>query len=183
MSRNNDYDSSSYFPIYSAPYNLASSAYAQCHLIRDGFMCSRPPVGAKIVLFLSESPLIFYYAIKSICSSHKQLEIKWAPLKGMYVCVCVWASMCVCYDWAISQPKVRIKPFLSPSRIEAASLLHIVTDVLLSLKMVLSFSLVCQPTFTEFCKQCSFDRCTVSDTIRLQVSLWHCFTAAKMFDC
>lgn len=102
MSCNNDYDSSSYFHIYTAPYNLASSAYAQCHLIRDGFMCSRPPVGAKIVLFLSETPLIFYYAIKSICSSHKQLEIKWAPLKGMYVCV--WASMCVCVLWLSHQP-------------------------------------------------------------------------------
>ena len=39
-------------------------------------MCSRPPAGAEIVLFLSEGPLIFYYTIKSIRSTHKQLEIK-----------------------------------------------------------------------------------------------------------
>lgn len=41
----------------------------------------------EIVLFLSEGPLIFYYTIKSMCSTHKQLEIKWAPLKGLCVCL------------------------------------------------------------------------------------------------
>lgn len=104
MTRHNNYDSSSYLPIHTASYNLASFAYAQRHLIRDGFMCSRPPVGAEIVLFLSESPLIFYYAIKSICCSHKQLEIKWAPLMDVCTCMCV-CVLCLSHQPAKSQDK------------------------------------------------------------------------------
>lgn len=72
----NDKDPSSYLATHTVPFHQAASAYAQCHLIGDGFMCLRPPVGPEIVLFLSEGPLIFYYTIKSIRSTHKQLEIK-----------------------------------------------------------------------------------------------------------
>lgn len=58
------------------PISSSISAYAQRYLIRDGFMCFCSPEGAEIVLFLTEGPLIFYYTIKSMRSTHKQLEIK-----------------------------------------------------------------------------------------------------------
>lgn len=63
------------------------------------------------------------------------------------VCVCEQACVCVMTEPSAMQPKARIKPFLSPSRTEAASLLHIVVDVLLTLKMVVTVSLVCQPIY------------------------------------
>lgn len=117
----------------------------QCHLIGDGVMCSHPPVGAQIVLFLSESPLIFYYTIKSICSTHKQLEIKWAPLKGLWACVhvCVWL-------WTLSPPKgqdeaIYLQPVVS---IQGASFLHKQNDALLSLKCLLLLLWHNQPSFT-----------------------------------
>lgn len=95
MTCHNDKDSSSYLTIYTVPFHHLISAHAQCHLIWDGFMCLHPPMGPEIVLFLSGGQLIFYYTIKSIRSTHKQLEIKWAPLKGLCACVCVCLCLCV----------------------------------------------------------------------------------------
>lgn len=100
-----------------------------------------PPVGAEIVLFLSESPLIFYYAIKSICSTHKQLEIKWAPLKGLCACVCT--CVCVSEDWLAAFTKRPERPFTS------SQLLVFSPHYCLWFKLFIAFT-VAQSVFTSW---------------------------------
>lgn len=115
----NDKDPSSYLAAHAVPFHQPISAYARCHLIADGFMCYHPPVGAEIVLFLSEGPLIFYYTIKSICCTHKQLEIKWASLKGL--CGCVTVYVCVSVNSPACQWTLKSGGHREPAQLKAAA--------------------------------------------------------------